>query len=490
MPRTALLVSTHALCLIGGGVFLYQIPAAKDLGKDAAVPVEAAVREAADPMVAEGEKLASQAMLRARGSTSATAGRYDPAEALRLAGQMAPGEGERQLRALTGDGTLAIPPGTEAAAAYLSWFREDPPDAVRLFRAVYLVPKELLAQALEQIPLEQHLALGKEFFPFFRGSARLYQTLAPRLAALDTKQAAAFIQANFSIGKPGDPIREVVRAWPAEDFDGLVDLAIAAEDPVLAMLVLDDEKDQAKANRLFRLLKSRDYLPALYAKYRDAERALHQRLYLHAGPAMPLEERIAESEFPWRGKQPPPGHREETLGMIATCDVHYLMESGGPDLRHAFRHGVMRAIEVLGAVETALPELTAAAAKEVRLNVFRELAVENPGAAYGLLSGLTEQERKLAVLEYSTSDFIERNPAEFLAILNLAPEPDSPEEAKARKAAWDEFSKAAYRNLPDDYIGWVRQLPAGPNRTAARLSLGERIKYGPHMIHAEEFLKP
>ncbi|WP_367871976.1 hypothetical protein [Luteolibacter sp. Populi] len=481
----ALLLGTHALCLLSGGIFLYFRP---PLGT---APAASAERQAEapivirDPISAESAAMATQAIAYARGAPTG----YDPVEALRLANQMAPGEGEKQVRALTEDGVLGIPPGAKSAAAYLAWFRENPEAALHLYLGTNHVRKELLAQALEQIPLQEHIALAKKFPLFYRGLSRLYELLAPRLAALDAKEAAALIQGNFSTSTPGDPIRDVVRAWPSDDFDGLADLAIAAKDPALVMLVLEDEKNGRKAYQLFRLLKSRGYLPALSEKGPYTEHGLRRRLCLHAGPEMPLDERIAERGWAWGLSKPSAVNREAALGLFALCDVHNSMNSGH-DLRHAFRHGVMTAEQVLAAVETALPELTAAAAREVRLNVFRVLAWENPLAASSLLASLPEKERKPALLNYSTSDFIEGNPADFHAIVALAPGPDSPEETQARTAAWEEFSKGAYRKSADDYIEWVRHLPHGPNRDAARATLVQRIKHSPHLYLVEEFQKP
>jgi hypothetical protein len=191
----------------------------------------------------------------------------------------------------------------------------------------------------------------------------------------------------------------------------------------------------------------------------------------------------------WLADATPEGLREGALKQISTVDINELMKSG-PDYRFAFRHGAMTADEILAAVKTEFPELASASDFETRVRVFNELASEDAQGAYALLAGLPEEQRNLAVIHQARWSFRDNSPDTFFAMINLAPGPDSAEAIPQREDAWSAYGRSAYREYGDDYLQWVRELPSGANRDAARSTLAKLLETSGKAELAAEFAKP
>jgi hypothetical protein len=245
-----------------------------------------------------------------------------------------------------------------------------------------------------------------------------------------------------------------------------------------------------QGSALLTLLDSRNDLPESILKLLAEGGELRGHLYRYADPSVPLDKRIAEmANLEWLKDATPEKLREGALKQISTVDINELMRDG-PDYRYAFRHGAMSADEILEAVKAKFPELAAASDYETRVRVFNELASEDAQAAYSLIAHLPLEVRNLAVIHQSRWTFRDTSPDAFFAMINLAPGPDSSEASTQRADAWQNYAGSAYAEYGDYYVDWVRQLPPGVNRDAARASLAAAARQRKNNALAEEFENP
>lgn len=487
MKKAAALAGSHLLCLLAGGFFLHTAtkPAASPDPEIAAG--KSGPRSARTPLAEQGDALAAEVL------AASKAPLIQAEEVSKAAGQFStPGSGEKKVRELAGENPLHPPASAEFAGALLAWFRENPKAAFDFMQqgGAGKIYDAILVQALGEMSLEEHLALAKEI-----GESpalfRVGEILGSRLSEMTTTEAVAFFKGS-GISESRALLQTMVRGWPEENAAGFLELALATENLMLVQSYLQSYSsgNSRKASGLLVLLDSRDNLPDSFTDFLTKFAELRGHLYRYADPSVPLDERIAQMKnLTWLKDATPEALREGALKQISTVDINELMKTG-PDYRYAFRHGAMTADEILAAVRQTFPELAAASDYETRVRVFNELASEDAQAAFSLIAHLPEEQRNLAVIHQSRWTFRDTSPDAFYDMINLAPGPDSAEAAPQRADAWTNYGSSAYREYGDDYLDWVRELPAGVNRDVARSTLAKVLRETNQADLAGEFEKP
>ncbi|WP_035614074.1 hypothetical protein [Haloferula sp. BvORR071] len=485
MGKAAILLISHLACIAAGGAWIRSSSAsASDAAGNPAAAAKSGERipRPASSTAADGSAMVERALSAAKPGPLA-------AESLaKLAAAYAPGDGEKAVRRLTEDGLSRPPSGDEFSAAFLAWFRDDPKAALLYVIKLEGMSDELLKLALAGIPLEEHLklvlGLGRD-----QRWGHLGELLGTRLATLAPDDAATFYRSNIAGSENTFALRTLVRGWP-NDAEGFLKFALAAGDVELIRSYLIGSGSSLQGSALLTLLDSRNDLPESIQKLLAEGGELRGHLYRYADPSVPLDKRIAEmANLEWLKDATPEKLREGALKQISTVDINELMRNG-PDYRYAFRHGAMTADEILAEVKAKFPELAAASDYETRVRVFNELASEDAEAAFALISNLPQEERNLAVIHQSRWTFRDTSPDAFFAMINLAPGPDSSDAATQRADAWQNYGSSAYGRYGDYYVDWVRELPPGVNRDAARASLAAAARQRKNDALAKEFEKP
>lgn len=483
MGKAVILAGSHLLCLLAGGYFLNAATEPREKRDAGMAATKRGERAARDPLAERGEALAAGMLAASKAPV------FDAAEAEKAAGRFSgKGEGEKRVRQLTADGANHPPETAEFAGALLAWFREDPKAAFDFMQAagaagIYDV---VLVQALKEMSLEDHLKFAEGLVES-PAIFRVGEVLGSRLAEMNPAKAAAFFKES-GISKSRALLQTMIRGWPAENAAGFLELALATQDVALIQHYL--QGPARKSSALLVLLDSRTDLPESFATFLATAPELRGHLYRYADPSVSLDERIAQMKnLAWLKDATPEALREGALKQISTVDINELMKTG-PDYRYAFRHGAMTADEILAAVRETFPELAAASDYETRVRVFNELASEDALAAFALISHLPEEQRNLAVIHQSRWSFRDNSPEAFYEMINLAPGPDSEEAAPQRADAWSNYGASAYREYGEYYLDWVRDLPAGVNRDAARSTLAKVLREGNQTDLAAEFEKP
>lgn len=184
--------------------------------------------------------------------------------------------------------------------------------------------------------------------------------------------------------------------------------------------------------------------------------------------------------------------RRAILGLIGGI-VH---GSNGPDYSYAFRHRRMEAEEILDLVAAALPEHAADPYFPVML--YHSLVRQDPRRAEPLLAGLPDRERvRVHDSLLSGREPILSPPAPpkdvaprgdgYLSIAENpipAPDPDfafallacAPMERERyrqydRGWVWRTCAREFAGSYRDDYVGWIKTLPPGPERDVIEQSL-------------------
>ncbi len=431
----------------------------------------------------------ASAALLARAAERAKRPEVDPA-AIEAAGDAFPDPdaAKRLLQAVVA--RESQPTEAEIAGAVLRLFRADPAAALSLAALLDWSPgadagldaalKALDAAALLELVAAHELPV--------RSQEKLLVAAAPRIAALPPEEAAALWRRVMQGGDATDDrlASVLLRAWPRDQLEGLLDLVVALDRPDW----LGQAFQALPPREAHRLLLAAQRAEDLPADFRHQLGGLHPGLAAHlfryADPSVPLEERIGQMGPLYDDDLSPEQVREIALKQISTVDINELMKNG-TDYRFAFRHGTMSAEEVLAAVKREFPELAAASDFETRVRVFNELAAEDPAAAAVLLEGLSKEERALAVLHQARWTFRDIAPDAFLGMIGLAADFDSPQATADRLDAWRNFNSHAYPRYGDDYLDWVRALPPGPDRTAARAALADQLSRSNEPELAQEF---
>ncbi|MEK7951580.1 hypothetical protein [Luteolibacter soli] len=484
MAKALLLAGSHLLCIVAGGYALNAATSPRTPHDSGMAPTKSSNRSGHEfSSASAAHTLATEAI------TASHAPLFDVEEAQRAAKIFAKGEGEKRVRELTADGKQQPTDPAEFAAAMLAWFRDDLKAAFDFMQAAGAgtLYDAVLVQALKSASLEDHLKLAKTLLES-PAIFRVGEIMGMRLAEMNPAEAAAFFKQS-GIMQERALLQTMIRGWPEDQVPRFLDMAMAVNDPALFQAFLKSTNPRKQAALLF-LLDSRADSAQAFPWLAELPAELRGHLYRYADPSVPLDERIAQMKnLAWLKDATPEALREGALKQISTVDIHELMKSG-PDYRYAFRHGAMTADEILTAVKEQFPELAAASEYETRVRVFNELASEDAQGAFSLISNLPEEQRNLAVIHQSRWSFRDNTPEAFYSMIDLAPGPDSAEAAPARADAWNSYGQRAYREYGSDYIDWVRELPAGVNRDAARASLAALLKRNNQADLAKEFEAP
>ncbi len=119
-------------------------------------------------------------------------------------------------------------------------------------------------------------------------------------------------------------------------------------------------------------------------------------------------------------------------------------------------------------------ELCKAQPDALRMQVFRELAEENPAEAMTLLADLPEAERSERALYASRTHFNDVEPDKFLELMQQIPA-DTPAQWEGRLDTWNFRSFTNNGRLQDGYVEWVQSLPPSLDREMALYSLARAV---------------
>ncbi len=155
-------------------------------------------------------------------------------------------------------------------------------------------------------------------------------------------------------------------------------------------------------------------------------------------------------------------------GMVTSGMREFL--NSEDDWAYAFRHGVVSTDEVMEAVTGELAEVSEHE-KEVRSQLYRHLAEEDPERAMELYEGVDEEGQNWQKIYAMRWWFSDVNPNEFLGVMkdiNYEGEED------IQKSLWEGWRKNTGSNLDrfgENYISWVMALPDGIHKGRALQTL-------------------
>lgn len=246
--------------------------------------------------------------------------------------------------------------------------------------------------------------------------------------------------------------RGIGSEWPNDRLDELVKLAVACDEPQIAI----GHRLHGDQGVYIAGLLADESLPE------DFRRRISEDPFARQGlardPKVPLEIRLQNGG---------------DLGQVLRNDVTRLLTEQR-DWAFAFRKGEASAQEILDMVSAGTPELAKTAPDALRSQVFRELAEENPAEAMTLLDGLPPQQRSEQALFISRSHFNDVEPDKFLELLQQIPT-DTKAEWEGRLDTWNRRSFTNHERLQDGYVQWVRALPPGLDRDMACYSLARAV---------------
>jgi hypothetical protein len=252
--------------------------------------------------------------------------------------------------------------------------------------------------------------------------------------------------------------------WPLARKEALVEIARAEGRPEL--LIEFAGKQGAAAVKWLAAMAENPELDAEFREKLVTADAWKTLLRQQAGVS--LDQRIATATAENADR------KAEAVEQIARNDLAALLKDGR-DWRHAFRHGEATAADVLAAVSASLPELSAGHPGVLKQQLFQQLVEEDPDRAMALLGDLPADERNRIALDTAGQVFANIDPETFLAALQHIPA-DTPQQWDARLAAWSRKSRVDARRLSEDYVAWVRALPAGLDREMALFSLARVVE--------------
>jgi hypothetical protein len=141
----------------------------------------------------------------------------------------------------------------------------------------------------------------------------------------------------------------------------------------------------------------------------------------------------------------------------------------GRDLRHAFRHGRMEAMEIHDLFAAELPLL--AGTDLIRLSLYDQISDLDPARAAVLLDALPEERATGAKYWAARSYMTGFTPESFLALVRSLPQPEGDKADAGRKNAWRKRTAMFLESYGGEYFKWVEQLPSGADRDAAAAAL-------------------
>lgn len=148
----------------------------------------------------------------------------------------------------------------------------------------------------------------------------------------------------------------------------------------------------------------------------------------------------------------------------------------GRDLRHAFRHGRIEAMEIHDLFAAELPLL--AGTDLIRLSLYDQIADLDPARAAILLETLPEERATGAKYWAARSYLTGFTPDSFLALMRTIPAPKGDGGKQRSREAWRKRMPLFIERHGSEYFRWLEQLPAGADRDAAGAALLEYLDPG------------
>jgi len=352
----------------------------------------------------------------------------------------------------------------EMQSRLLHWMRDDPQGMIEY---VYSLPKPqpygnssyLMAQILDAAVQRSGVAVALEWMrrnPNFAENTA--EQMAPHFGATgDLNNLEAF---RNQVGSAWNDVRDnALKAWPAEKSDELI--GFLEESPDLLIHYATMKNDEG-AEWLLKLLTS-DRLnePTRQALAEDYQ---FRNLLIVSSKISP-ELRVREIM-----RSNPDQSEGEIRRQIVANDVMVALNSGS-DLRYSFRYGKISAEEVFQDVSSRLPALAGDSSVALRRQVYQELAEENSQAAMSLLKDLSSEQRQDAISQAPLEMFGDLDPQRLYDFLQTIPTTDNDAAWEKRLQSWEARTDRNQERLGNDYITWVKNLPAGTDREMAIFGL-------------------
>ncbi len=152
----------------------------------------------------------------------------------------------------------------------------------------------------------------------------------------------------------------------------------------------------------------------------------------------------------------------------------YLEGEHGPDLAHAFRVGRLNAGTLYDSLAAHLPG--AAADHTLRRALYYQLAPLDPARAAALLQPLPEDEAAGRKWDILATRGYALTPDTAFALSSSIPPTRDPAGIDRRESAWNSVTPDFLHKYGSDYLPWVEQLPAGPDREDAAAAVLNYMK--------------
>jgi hypothetical protein len=372
----------------------------------------------------------------------------------------------------------------EITSRLIHWMQQDPDAAIAYLGGITdsRVRKHVtyfLGQAAMAITTEAGLVEAAKWFngnsQDSQFNSQLRSQVARELGANgDLDEIAAFNSEVKGTGKMD--ARSLAASWPIEKANDF--LVIAQQDPSPDVLSDFATKHGQEGATWFEDLLASGTLPPEKQEAIVTSKAYGD--FMLRSPSVDLDKRleVLASLNPQRSP-------EQLLFQIGARDISASLRDG-PDYLFAFRNGTMTAEEVVSAVSATIPQLAAKSPETIKAYLFSELAEENGPKALSLVGDLPDEQKWQAAMKPVTSMFHGVNPQQFYDYLQHVPVDASPQSIDQRIKAWTNLGRENQTRLGDTYLNWVRELPEGPDKDMAALSIVESANLKDQKL-ADEF---
>lgn len=388
------------------------------------------------------------------------------------------------LKAMSGDDALLegrLPERIEVAALFHRWLESDPAAALEYANSLQDNVGFFVTGA----------AYGIEFW----GETADLAKIQDLVLATPNKITSIFLsnQLGRRTGQAGDfaafaAMYEAMTSHRAEFADAVGKNWPAGEGGELMEFALEHKELSMLGNALQRV-KAEEVIEWLdKAMAADGKDMQVERLMMNYGwkildthrdelgleGTLALRERF-DSLSDKRGESTP---REFAAKSVINSDVQKAMSDAAfRDVMYSFMEGTTDAAAVLASVKAAVPDSGEAFPDLVQDQVYAVLVAKKPAAAVELLAGLPEAERYQKVNELAYHAIgINPRPERIHELFEAVPHESGVGQEAAREAAWHRVGSKAYALYGDDYLVWLKQLPAGPNRDMAVSAMVQQLE--------------
>ena len=225
--------------------------------------------------------------------------------------------------------------------------------------------------------------------------------------------------------------------------------------------------DRPAGEMLLKRLAAGDSLPEV----NYGESALAER-YAEALQDIGIDPATFSSSYPGFD----PTRKDLCYSILQSFLASSLEWHDGRDLRHAFRHGRIEAMELHDIFAAELPIL--AGTDLIRLSLYDQIADLDPDRAAILLETLPEERATGAEYWAARSYMTGFTPQSFLALMRSLPQPEGDKADEGRQNAWRKRTAMFLERHGSEYFNWVEQLPSGADRDAAAAALLDYLDPG------------